>query len=333
VISGGDEMVTEESKCINCGKELNPRQKWCGGKYCSRRCYTDTRWGKPIRFGKILTRSKAFIEAAKLCQSGLTQAQAARLMGICPHTVSDWFQHYGVEKIFSDRVCEYCGKSLAGMKPLSNRKYCSKSCGRKAIYYKNHPDSGRMKFDPEVRAKALELYWGGLEGTAIAKHLSIAEGTVYSWIHDFGHLRKRERIPEIMALRPIKERLKEANSQEEWNRILREGAVDGETSLIHLVCGTFEGKGEINHLASIVSDILKQDPRNGETYAFCSILYNQISTICWQLGAFRYTKLPKKRGEYFWPERTVGLQIEVRKNEFEYLLSLQKNNSRSVDIT
>ncbi len=326
-------MSTEESKCINCGKELNLRQKWHGGRYCSRRCFTDARWGKPIRFGKILTRSKAFIEAAKLCQSGLTQAEAARLMGICPHTVSDWFQQYGAEKIFSDRKCEYCGKSLTGMKPLSNRKYCSKSCGQKATYAKNHPYSGRMKFNPEVRAGALELYWGGLDGSAIARHLIIAEGTVHSWIHDFGHLRKRGRVPEVMALKPIKERLKEANNLEEWKQILRVGAGDGETSTIRLVCGTFNGKGEINHLASIVSDILKQDPRNGETYAFCSRLHQQISTIRWRLGAFCYTKLPKKRGEYFWPERTIGLQIEVRKNEFEYLISLQKNNSRSLGIT
>ena len=317
-------MATEHRKCINCGKELTDRQIWRGGKYCSRRCFADGRWGEPIRFGKILTRSKAFIEAVKLCQTGLTQAEAAKLLGLCPRLVSDWFVQHGTDAILQNRVCAHCGKSLNGMQYRSNHKYCGRSCASKARYARNHPDSGRMKFDPELRKRALELYWGGLEGTLIARHLGIADGTVHSWIHDFGHLRKRCRNPEAFALLPVTDRLIEDKSPKEWQKILREGAPDGESAPIHLVCGAFDGKGEINRLAEIIFNLLRCDPCDGETYAFCSSEHEQISTICWRNGAFCYTKLPKAQGAYIWPQVSVGLQIVVCKNEFEYLLSLSK---------
>ena len=77
-------MATEHNECMNCGKELTQLQIWRGGKYCSHRCFADGRWGEPISFGKILTRSKAFIEAVKLCQTGLSQVEVAKLLGLCP---------------------------------------------------------------------------------------------------------------------------------------------------------------------------------------------------------------------------------------------------------
>jgi len=325
-------MATKSRICEKCGKELNQQQKWRGKKYCSRRCFNDARWGDAIQFGEIKTRSKGFIEAAKLCQSGLSQAEAARALGICPRMVSDWFERYGADKIITERACAYCGKSLAGMKRVSNRKYCSESCSGKAEYARKHPVKKRKEFDPELRAGALELYWDGLGGTAISEHLDVPDGTVRSWIHDFGHLRKRRRKPEVLALRSVKERLSDAKSPEEWKQILREGAPGDDLVKTHLVCGTFNGWGEINHLASIVYDILKRDPRDGDVYAVCSRYHDQISTICWRGGAFRFSKLPKKRGKYIWPGTDVGLQVEVNENEFEYLLSLEKNKSRKPEI-
>ena len=315
-------MAIEHRECMNCGKELTNRRR--GGKYCSRTCYADGRWGKPIQYGKILTRSKAFIETARLCQRGLSQAEAAKLLGLCPHLVSDWFVQHGTDKILPDRVCAHCGKSLNGMKYTSSRKYCDSNCASKAKYAKNHPDRRRMRFNAEYRTRALELYWGGLEGTLIAQHLGVADGTMHSWIHDFGHLRTRCRNPEAFKLLPVRYRLREAKSPKEWQEILRECAPEGDSTPIHLVCGAFDGKGEINRLAERIFNLLKCDPCDGETYAFCSNKHEQISTICWRNGAFCYTKLPKARGAYIWPQASVGLEIEVRKNEFEYLLSLSK---------
>lgn len=317
-------MVTGTRKCMHCGKELTRQQVWRNGKYCSRECFDNSHWGEPIQFGKILTRSKAFIEAAKLCQTGLTQADAAKLLGLRPYLVSKWFVLYGTDAILQNRVCAHCGKALNGMKYRSNRKYCSRSCKDKADYARKHPDSALMKFDPELRANALELYWGGLEGTLIARHLGVAAGTVYCWIHNFGHLRKRCLNSNTFALLSVRYQLIEAKCPEEWQKILRECAPEGEVATIVLVCGVYYGKGEINHLASIISDRLKRDPRDGKTYAFCSCRYELASTICWRGSAFCFTKLPKSQGKYIWPDVSVGQQIEVHQNEFEYLLSLQK---------
>jgi len=325
-------VASEAYRCKNCGKELTREQIWGGGKYCTRQCAVDGRWGKPVLYGKILTRSKAFIEAAKLCQQGLSQAEAARLLGLCARMVSDWFEQYGTDAILENRVCVHCGKTLNGMNYRSNRKYCSESCVSKAAYLRKCPIPTNRKFDPDLRAKALDLYWGGLEGRLIADYLSIAEGTVYCWIHDFGHLRKRQRSPEALALLPVEVRLWAAKSPREWQKIPRQNALPGENGIVHLVCGTRHGRGEINQLASVVADLLRHNPCNGETYAFCSQAKEQILTFRWYNNVFRFAKFPKSKGGYIWPDTSIGQEIQVRENELEYLLTLQKKTGKKPEF-
>jgi transposase-like protein len=317
-------MATGTRKCLHCEKELSKQQVWRNCKYCSRKCFADGYWGEPVALRKIKTRSKKFLAAYELCKSGMTQAETARLLGVHPQTVSGWFTESGVD--WDERRCAHCNKPLDGTRPRSNRKYCNGSCANKAQYLRSHPEMQRRRFDPELRAKALELYWGGLEGRIIATHLDLPEGTLHSWIHDFGHLRRRRRDPEMMRLLPVNLHLESATKPKEWQKILRENAPDGDHMPVILVCGDWRGNGAAGYLATIVCDTLKRDPRDGVLYAFYSSGGDQISTICWQRGAFCLTKMPKSVGGYIWPKVSVGTQIEVRQNEFEFLLSLKKKS-------
>jgi len=313
--------------CEYCGAEVQKRRNDHQYKYCSRDCYYNARFGMVISDEIPAMRSPLCLEALELCRLGLNRAEAAKRVGIKRSVLNDWFYKYGANstaEVFADRVCLCCGKSLAGMSHISSRKYCSKKCGSKAAYLRKYPIPTRMKFDPELRSHALELYWGGLEGTLIARHLDISIDTVHSWIHDFGCLRKRKRNPELMKLLPINLRIESAASSKEWRWLLRENAPAGDDSPIIIVCGSRNGNGGVNCFVSVIFDRLKRNPCDGMTYAFCSSNDGQISTICWKRDAFHLTKMPKAKGGYIWPENSVGTAIELRKNEFDFLLSLSK---------
>jgi len=312
--------------CEYCGNTVY-KQRNDKYKYCSRSCSHNARFGEVIQGDIPSARNPLILEAIKLCQTGLNKVEAAKSVGIKQHILNDWYYKYGAKDsaaIFSNRVCCYCGKSLEGMTQISKRKYCGQSCATKARYLRKHPNPIFIRYDPKLRAQALDLYYRGLEGSIIARHLGVVEGTVYSWIHDFGHLRKRRLDPEIMKLLPVNLRIKTVKSTDEWREILRDNAPDGENTKVCLVCGNFDGGGELNYLVTQVLDFLKCDPCDGRIYAFCNLTGQQISTIQFMNGAFCFTKQPKIKGTYIWPDRSVDLQFEVPKNEFEYLLSLSK---------
>ncbi len=321
-----------EFRCEYCGNEVQKRRNDHQYKYCSRDCYYNARYGKIISDEMPAMRNPLCLEALELCRLGLNKSEAARRTGINIGVLNDWLRKYGSEnaaEIFSGRVCCYCGKSLEGMPYLSKRKYCSKKCESKTTYLKKYPTPKLMKFDPELRAKALELYWGGVEGTFVARHLNVAEGTVHSWIHDFGRLLKRRRVPEIIALLPPEDRFTGMKTAREWKTVLRENAPEGDAAKVCLVCGVFDGRGETNHLSACVVDLLKRDPFDGNIYAFCSLEQRQISTLQFAQGRIYFTKLPKIQGSYIWPEKSVGTAIDVQKNEFDYLLTLRKKRGKN----
>jgi len=60
----------------------------------------------------------------------------------------------------------------------------------------------------------MEMYWNGEESGVISRRLNIPAGTIFSWIHDFGHQQKRTE--------PLKKQLKNANNASEWLMVLRE---------------------------------------------------------------------------------------------------------------
>jgi len=314
--------------CEYCGNTVYRQRNKHNYKYCSLDCCHNARFGEVIQDEKLLARNPLIFEAIKLCQAGFNKTEAARRVGIKQHVLKDWYYKYVDENavtIFSNRVCCYCGKSLEGMTQISKRKYCGQSCATKARYLKKHPNPIFMRYDPELREQALDLYRRGLEGSIIARHLGVAQGTVYSWIYTFGHLQTRQFDPEIMKLLPVNLRIEGAKDTKEWKTILREHAPSGEKTRVCLVCKKFDGQGELNYLVTQVLDFLKCDPCDGRIYAFCSLRGQQISTFQFLNGAFRFTKLPKIKGTYIWPNTLSENQINIPQNEFEFLLSMQKN--------
>jgi predicted DNA-binding protein (UPF0251 family) len=117
-----EQMTKERAGCLICGKRLKRKRI----KYCSMACYNDARYGKMVPDKAIPTRNPKCLEAVRLCQAGLTQAEAARQVGIPCDVVREWFKKYKTTKaaaLFAKRVCKHCGKSLEGMSAPSVRIY------------------------------------------------------------------------------------------------------------------------------------------------------------------------------------------------------------------
>ncbi|GHT58784.1 hypothetical protein FACS18945_4890 [Bacteroidia bacterium] len=156
--------------------------------------------------GGIETHSDKLLRAIELYLSGKTQSEAAHAVGLHPSVVGSRIRKYDV-KILPDHICEHCGNAFPRTGRSNRNRYCSKECAAKASYVRYRAKHGykRAAPDPERRAAALELYWGGLNGAAISRYLGVPEGTVSSWIHHFGGERERLADPDIMALAPPKE--------------------------------------------------------------------------------------------------------------------------------
>jgi transposase-like protein len=318
-------MKANGQKCLNCGQPLSKKQICNNRKYCSRKCFADGYWGKPVELGKSNTRSKKLLEVVELCSSGLTPKEASKETGVSLLTIHSWFAQYGAENIVRDKKCATCGKSMVGLPKISSRKYCSNECQVKAAYLRKHPVPSRMKFNPELREKGLEMYWGGLGGTLIARYLNVSVDTVHSWIHDFGHLNEVKFNPELIKIMPINLRIEYADKPDEWRSILTENAPHGDKDTVVLVCGYFGGRGGGNYFGTIVTDYLKKDPYDGVTYVFCNYSGKKITTIKAVNGTLSSTKLEKDTGKYVWPQSSYGKYLKIQKNEFDYLLTLSKS--------
>jgi len=312
--------------CGHCGNETHKKRNGHKYKYCSTTCYYNARYGEIINDELGGIRNPLCLEAVRLWQAGMSQREAAEWVGVELHVVVKWFQKYGRsnKSTLYTRVCRHCDKPLEGV--VHQRKYCSETCASRAQYAKKYPIRQRSKFDPKLRGSALELYWGGLEGTAIAQHFEIPDGTVHSWIHDFGDMRKRTPVPEVLNLVSVVNRLEAAGTPKEWIEILHRAAPEGDRTPIHIVCGFVHGHASHGYYAAIVSEVLKRNPCDGMIYAFCS--GEHILTLKWINDTFFCTKKPKATGKYVWPDTKIGTSISVCGCEFEYLLSLSKKRGR-----
>jgi len=181
------------------------------------------------------------------------------------------------------------------------------------------------------------MYWNGMGGAAIARHFKIPDGTVYSWIHDFGS--QRERIEPIVSpseklpvIKPMKERFRTAGSADEWLDTLRETTLAEDESFedmtITLVCGTLHGQSA-NKLASVIYESLKEDPQSGRGYAFCNKGRNSIAVLSWKAPVYRISKYVRVHGTFIWPHEELGKSIEITKAEFDRLLLLEKYRKNS----
>ena len=185
--------------------------------------------------------------------------------------------------------CLQCGVSLLGMCQPEKRKYCSSSCRSKYILRQKKPgvQTKLWQHETEVYEGAMEMYWNGMGGAAIARFFNIPDGTVYSWIHDFGGLRPRVdpiklSSKKMIALKSLKEKFKMATSADEWLEALRDDTDQTKEGFeninIQLVCGFLHGYSATK-LATVVSESLKEDPLSGNAYAFCNKGQNTITVL------------------------------------------------------
>jgi len=180
--------------------------------------------------------------------------------------------------------------------------------------------------DPVVFESAMEMYWNGVESGAIARHLGIAVGTMYSWVHDFGGQRQRSEPYTPLHLMPLKDRFRFAERAADWLSILRESNLENTEhteSTVILICGLTQVSCA-GRLAGIVYEFLKQDPLNGKRYAFCSKTQRIITVFSWGAPIYHVSKHINTSGSFIWPGEKLGASIEVTENEFEYLISLRK---------
>ena len=235
--------------------------------------------------------------------------------------------------------CVYCGTSIAWKSQPEKRKYCSTTCNNKYRLRQKKPDvqSKLWQHKPEVFESAMEMYWNGIGGAEIARYFSIPDGTVYSWIHDFGERRVRAVAEVLPALiRPIikspKERFKEAESADEWVEVLHENATMGaetfENVPIRLVCGVLHGQSA-RKLTGVIYESLKEDPLSGISYAFCNKGRNTITIIAWKAPVYVLSKYVKVHGTFIWPDDKLGKTIEVTRSEFDGLMFLEKYKKSS----
>ena len=244
------------------------------------------------------------------------------------------------QPIATERLCMQCGTSLAGMRYLSRRKYCSIECGNKANYkYVKKKPSERKKRLPniELRTQVLELYWGGFGRRRIARYLNIPEGTVRNLIHLYGMERERLArnitnvvVPEMPGT--LIRLLYKAADADEWLELFRKltppNSSDIDATPVYLACRTIRGNSGFNKLATIIIDELKREILNGERFAFCSKEHETVITIQWSGSMFNINVFPHPtpRGTFIWPNNNCGEIIKLDSHEFDFLISYKKYN-------
>jgi hypothetical protein len=217
------------------------------------------------------------------------------------------------------------------MKFFGRRKYCSEGCQKFAANSKRRKKrkiATKSKSSSKLRLKAIKMYVQGAVSTTIAQTLNKSVDTVNGWIYHDKDLRSENFNPELMTLLPVNLKLEFAKTDLEWQRILSENAPDGEKESVTIVCGFYSSMNGINKLATIVADKLKENPCDGTMYAFCGKKSDMVFTICFRNGTYNFAKLPKPTGRYIWPDESIGRQIKIRKNEFDYLLNLSKKRGK-----
>ena len=308
-------MSKRNFTCLYCGTTFTPKYAISRNKhpkYCTLTCFHRRTLQLPL-----------YHEAIELCRTGFNLAEAAKQVGVEYDKFARWVNSHGRDML-SGRVCGFCGKSLDEKSFRSNRRYCSKNCGKKAWYLRKHPIR-KKNHDPKLRDEALELYWGGLNQRLVADYLGIPHGTVHYWVHCFGKQRARIKTEAALKLIPPQQQLGDAKTASEWLNTLKNLAPDTlneKTPPIHLVCKKIHGgSGGIGQLGSIIYDDLRQNALSGDTFAFCCKDSTVIIVMSWKETMFSITKLPRQYGTYLWPREDFGPSITVSAHEFEFLLT------------
>ena len=312
--------------CQRCGRELTQVQRWNRKKYCSRDCFHDTRFGERIEWNGVWIRPGQTLEFLKLCQRGLTEAEALRASGM---DRKELYRIRGTPELavfLPKRACLFCGEPLE-QKP-SQRKYCSCNCHRKAKYDHQNAAEGRItrRVDQAKRLRAIELFAHGLDGGSIARYLDMSPQEVKRWLYTHPIKRRSELCPELVPLLPLKHRLERAKNAAEWRNILHDAAESfGTPGLVVLVTETLHGGGAPGRYAAIVLEKLRQNLVDGVQFAFCNLLKNTITTIEWRGENVHLTRTLKLSGTFLWPGEHLGAFVTVTQVAFSHLVSYQKS--------
>ena len=111
-------------KCQYCGKELSKQQVWNNKKYCSVKCFADSRFGEKVEWNGVWIRPGKALEVLKLCCAGMAPEQACQTAGADRSAIRRLKRISGAAELLSKRACPVCGKDLH---PPLNRKYCIKN--------------------------------------------------------------------------------------------------------------------------------------------------------------------------------------------------------------
>jgi predicted nucleic acid-binding Zn ribbon protein len=315
-----------DAVCLRCGRELTQIQRWNRKKYCSRDCFYDARFGERIEWNGVWIRPGQTLEVLKLYRKGLSESEARKAVGADFKAMRRIRTTPELAAFLPKRLCLFCGKSLEHKHSLS--KYCSKSCKGKAKYDRKRKPEGQItrRVDHEKRDRAIDLFARGLDGGSIARYLDISPQEVKSWLYAHPIKRATEICPELVPLLPLKHRLNQAKSADEWKNILHDAAGSfGAPGQVVLVTETLHGGGAPGRLASIVLEKLKLNIAEGATFAFCNILRNAVTVIEWKDGNWNLSRTLKSSGTFLWPGEDLGDFVTVTPTAFSHLLSYQKN--------
>ena len=320
----------EDKVCRRCGRELTQVQRRRHAQYCSRSCFHDVLFGEKVEWNGIWIRPGQALEVLKLCNKGLSESEACKAAGADFNAMQHIRNTPELAVFLPERVCLFCGKSL----PWDHlaRKYCSKSCKRKAKYDRQRIAEGREthRVDQAKRNRAIELFARGLDSGSIARYLDVPVHRIKNWVYA-NSIKRSLDSPELMPLLPLKYRLDRAESATEWRNILHEESKSfGAPGLVTLVTETLHGGGAPGRYASIVLEKLKQDVVKGASFAFCNVLRNAITVIEWKDENFHLARTLKSSGTFAWPGEHLGDFVKVTKDAFSYLLTYQKS-AKNID--
>jgi predicted nucleic acid-binding Zn ribbon protein len=312
--------------CVRCGRELTQVQRWNRKKYCSRDCFYDTRFGERVEWNGVWIRPGQTLEVLKLYRKGLSESEARKAVGADFKAMRRIRSTPELAAFLPKRLCLFCGKSLEQMSPRF--KYCSNSCKKKAEYDRQNAAQGRItqRIDHVKRSRAIDLFARGLDGGSIARYLDVSPQEIKSWLYKYPIKRVPEICPELVPLLPLKHRLNQAESADEWRSILHDAAGGfGAPGHVVLVTGTLHGGGAPGRYASILLEKLKLNIAESASFAFCNVLRNAITVLEWKDGNWSLTRTLKTSGTFLWPKEDLGDFVAVTRAAFLHLLSYQKS--------
>lgn len=325
--------------CEYCGVAF-VRKKYAGPqdnyRFCGMPCHKNARFGEVVTDGAFKARSEAGLLALQMVRDGAPIIETAKQVGLTEVALRKLI--YRNPGVFDNRVCQRCGKSLAGITALSHRKFCSNRC-KSAFYHRikaqNDPPK-KLAAKQTLRKKGIELYGQGYSVIEMAELLDIPIDRATSWLRKHGGRFEEE----------FRNKRESAKSPEEWLAVLREYKLEPKSQSggfdereneheeeSHIfACKKIVSYSGYHSLVGKIKDELGLNPYSGKILVFCSLYRCTITTIHWSDTMFITTKYPRVGGGYIWLNEDIedtGTHVAASKSDFDFILSYFKMNHKS----